>query len=98
MRMMTAANRCCNTANTTVRRAKKINQVTVGFVFCVAGDGLEVEAAVEVDDGDDALKSGDDALDGGDVLRSRVRGTSVEGTAAVGGDEGCCCCCCCGCG
>jgi hypothetical protein len=38
------------------------------MVFCVAGGGLEVEAAVEVDYVDNVLKSGDDALNGGDVL------------------------------
>jgi hypothetical protein len=67
------------------------------IVLCIAGDGLEVEAAVEVDGGDDALDGGDVLLlegEGGQVSRARRqwRAGYIDGPAtsfgAVGGSEG----------
>ncbi|KAJ7891226.1 hypothetical protein B0H14DRAFT_2560814 [Mycena olivaceomarginata] len=69
-RMMMAANHC-NTANTTVRLCQKKSRHG-RIIFCIAGDGLEVETAVDVE-------GGDDTLDGGDVLLLEGEGGQVSG-------------------
>jgi hypothetical protein len=62
----------------------RMRTMRLTIVFCIAGDGLKVEAAVEVDDGDDVLEGEDDALDGGDMLLLEGEGNRCRGHGGGG--------------